>query len=254
MTNQTAIITGASSGIGKELAIQLASRHWNVFMIARRKEHLENISDTINASDAGSAAWYACDVSNEQEIKKAIKKAIEVFHDIDLLIVNAGIRKQLPSMDIDMQTVRKVYEANVFGALHTVKSALPYFLQKQKGEIIAISSVSSFCSLPRGHPYCASKSALNRHMRGLYYELKPKNIKVTTVFLGFVRTPMIENQRFKVPQIIEASVAANRIIKVIGSNKKTHFVHSLPFLFFIRFMNALPEYYHYFLFRKTGLA
>jgi short-subunit dehydrogenase len=153
-----------------------------------------------------------------------------------------------------MQMLRDIYNTNVFGALHTIKPALPYLLRKEAGQIIAISSVSSFCSLPRGHPYCASKAALNRHMRGLYYELKPKNIMVSTVFLGFVRTPMIDNHHFKVPQTIEASVAARRIIRVIGSKKKVHFIHALPFLILIRFMNSLPEYYHYMLLRKAKLA
>ena len=254
MDNKTAIITGASSGIGKELAFQLADKNWNVFLIARRKNLLKSITDEINNSNAGHADWYACDVTNKKEVEAATKKAMSSFGDISLVIANAGIREQVSIKEFDLNKIKRIYDVNVFGVLNTIKASLPYLLERGEGQIIAVSSISSFCSLPKGHPYCASKAALNKHMRGLYYELQPFKITASTIFLGFVRTPMIEGHSFNVPLVIEAAKAARKIIKSIGSKKRISFINCWHFLFFIRLMNLLPEFLHYFLFKKTNLA
>jgi len=254
MEHKTAIITGASSGIGKELAFQLADRNWNVFLIARRQNLLKSISDKINNSNAGHADWYACDITDKEEVEMAIKKAVLGFGNISLIIANAGIREQVSIEEFDLNKIKRIYDVNVFGVLNTIKASLPYLLESGEGQIIAVSSISSFCSLPKGHPYCASKAALNRHMRGLYYELKPFKITASTIFLGFVRTPMIEGHSFNAPLVIEASKAARKIIKIIGSKKKMAFINCWHFLFFIRLMNLLPESLHYALFKKTNLA
>jgi len=254
MENKTAIITGASSGIGTELAFQLADKKWNVFLIARRQNLLKSISNEINNSKAGHADWYSCDVTDKEEVEVATKKAVSGFGDISIVIANAGIREQVSIKEFDLCKIKRIYDVNVFGVLNTIKASLPYMLERGEGKIIAVSSISSFCSLPKGHPYCASKAALNKHMRGLYYELKPFKIMVSTIFLGFVRTPMIEGHGFNVPSVIEASEAARKIIKSIGSKKKMSFINCWHFLFFIKLMNLLPEFLHYFLFKKTNLA
>jgi hypothetical protein len=254
MPNQTAIITGASSGIGKELAYQLAAMNWNVFLIARRDALLSGIVEDINRLSQGKADWYACDVSDEAEVTRAVKKADNSLGSISLVIANAGAQKQVSIHDLDIEAIWRIYEVNVFGTLNTVKASLPYLKERGAGQIIAVSSISSFCSLPKGHPYCASKAALNRHMRGIYYELKHKNIAVTTVLLGFVKTSFIAHHPFKVPVAVKAKDAARKIIRIVGSKRKTVFINALPLLCFIRIMNLLPEQFHYRLFKTTKLA
>lgn len=192
LQNKVVIITGASSGIGKALAINLANKKAKVVLAARSLEKLESISKMIE-NQGGESLPIKTDVSKKEDCKNLIEETISKFGKIDVLINNAGITMFSKFENIkDPDIFRKIMDVNYFGSVYCTFYALPY-LKKSKGMIITISSLTGKGGVPTRTGYSASKHALVGFFDSLRIELMEYNVSVMLVFPGFVKSNIREN-------------------------------------------------------------
>ena len=210
-TGQTAVVTGASSGIGRSLAKRLAAAGCRVGLTARRRDELEALAGEIAAA-GGAASFAAADVADRQQTIQAIHELAEKLGPVDLLVANAGVGAPTLLDPVNIADVEKMFRVNVFGTIYSIEAVLPEMLRRRRGHLAAVSSMASYKGLPGESAYCASKAAVNVYMEGLRIHLRDKGVAVTTICPGFVRTPMTEVNEFKMPWLLEADEAARRIV------------------------------------------
>lgn len=185
-SEKVVVVSGASSGIGAEIAVQLANKGAIVVLASRNTDNLEVVCDKcrINSPDS---VYITTDVSSESECKSMIDQTIELFGRIDVLISNAGVSMRAMVNDCDTDVLKKVMDTNFWGAVYLTKYALPHLL-KSKGMIVAISSISGIKALPGRSAYTASKFALNGYMETLKIENLYTGIHVMVALPGFTAT------------------------------------------------------------------
>jgi short-subunit dehydrogenase len=181
--NKVAIVTGASSGIGKEIAKRLVKKNAIVILAARNKKKLEKVIYEIK-NEGGMAVSFPTDVTNEKECEKLIDGAVKAFGHIDILVNNAGISMRANFADTDLSVLKRVMDTNFWGTVYCTKYALPYIL-KQKGKIIGISSICGITPLPGRTGYAASKHAMDGFLESLRLENLENNLHVMLVHPGF---------------------------------------------------------------------
>ncbi len=199
--NKVAIITGASSGIGRAIAIELAMKKANVILASRNKHKLNDLMDEIN-NKGGYATAFPVDVTNEKQCKQLIKGAVKTYGKIDILVNNAGISMRANFKDVDMAVIKKVMDTNFWGTVYCTKYALPHILE-QKGTIVGISSICGITPLPGRTGYAASKHAMDGFLESLRLENIDEGLHVLLVHPGFT-TSNIRNVALNkngVPQI-----------------------------------------------------
>ncbi len=214
-------ITGSSAGIGRDLAILFAKRGYKVGLLARRIELLEQVREEI-VSKNGVASIVECDVADKEVVKAAIKKIEADLGCIDIFIANAGVKNGMNSSNFHAGEASNVFKVNVFGILNCIDAVLPGMLNRRRGHIVGISSVGAYFSVPQDPVYCASKAALSSLLEGMRIDLLPKNILVSTICPGFVKTEMIANDKNPQPCMIESDKAARLIFKAIEKKKKVY--------------------------------
>ncbi|MDX2414810.1 MAG: SDR family oxidoreductase [Bacteroidales bacterium] len=180
------IITGASSGIGKACAIEFAKSGAIVVLAARNSGNLKQVEYEINHS-GGMAFSVPTDVSKIDDCKRLINSAVKEYGKIDILINNAGISMRAAFDDIDLNVMRELMDTNFYGTVYCTKFALPY-LQKQKGTVIGISSISGLAPLPGRTAYTASKHAMDGFLNSLRQENRRRGLNVLVVHPGFTES------------------------------------------------------------------
>ena len=193
---QVVVITGASAGIGRSLALQLADEGAKVVLAARRVNRLEQIAVECRQR-GGEALAVRTDVSDEVQCKALIKMAVETFGRLDMLINNAGLAvtalfEEFP----DLQLFKHTMDVNFYGSVHCSYYALPY-LKQTRGRILAISSLGGKAALPYNTPYIASKYAMHGFYDALRMELMQHGVSVTVICPSWVRTEFHEVQMDK---------------------------------------------------------
>ncbi|MEG2428942.1 MAG: SDR family oxidoreductase [Oscillospiraceae bacterium] len=187
--NKTALITGASRGIGKACAIALDAEGYNLILnYNTSKKQAENLAKSLKNAIAIQA-----DISNETEVNEMFKKAYETFPDIDVLVNNAGIAQQLLFTDITEQEFDKMFDVNVKGMFFACKAALPQMLRNKFGKIVNISSMWGITGASCEVHYSASKSAVIGLTKALAKEVALSNINVNCVAPGVIVTEMNKN-------------------------------------------------------------
>ncbi|GIW85399.1 MAG: short-chain dehydrogenase [Gemmataceae bacterium] len=217
-----ALVTGASSGIGWELARQLALQGWKVALVARRKERLEELAQQI-ATAGGQTLVVPADVGQREQAEQAYRKVREQLGIPDLVIANAGVgRPTLVEPFVNLDDVEEMIRTNLLGVIYTLSAAIPDMLARRRGHLVAISSLAGYRGLPGESAYCASKAAVNVYLDGLRIHLRGTGVRVTTVCPGFIKTPMTENNTFYMPGLLDAPEAARRILRAIQRGKKVY--------------------------------
>ncbi|MDB2341280.1 SDR family NAD(P)-dependent oxidoreductase [Candidatus Pelagibacter bacterium] len=228
-------ITGASSGIGKALSIKFAQEGWIVAASARREgllQELTKIDQNIHS--------FPLDVTNPEQCKKVFEDIKNKFNNIEISIFGTGIHDPNSEKKFNLDKIREIMEVNYFGTMNSINSVYDYYNDKKSGQISIISSVAGYRGLPAAGAYCASKSALTSFTESLRFEMIRKNVRVSLVSPGFIKTPMTDQNDFPMPMIKSPEFAAEQIY--IGLTKKTGFEIHFPkaFTFFLKFLRILP--------------
>jgi short-subunit dehydrogenase len=188
MAGKVAIITGASSGIGKACAYEFANRGATVVLAARNEESLHELERDL-ISNGFSALAVKTDVTRLSDCKNLIDKTVSNFGKIDILVNNAGISMRALFRDVDIDVIRTLMEVNFFGAIYCTKFALPYLLDS-KGSVVGVSSIAGFHGLPGRSGYSASKFALQGFLETLRIENMKHGLHVMVAAPGFTATNM----------------------------------------------------------------
>jgi len=222
--NKNIWITGASSGIGSELAVQLAELGNTVVVSARGLEKLEAL-EQLSSSMSGSIVPLAYDVTQDEETNNIRARLEGIVSHLDIVIICAGRCEYVDDAELEIDLFRRVYDVNVFGAVNSARVALP-LLEKTstssqgKSQIVAIASLSAVTGLPRAEAYGSSKAAMIYLFNTLRLDLQ-KRIDVTIVNPGFVATEMTKQNDFPMPFMMQPAEAAQCIIKGVAKRRLT---------------------------------
>jgi len=209
--NKVVIVTGASKGIGKELALQLAEQGACLSLAARSEKQLALVEKACSSIGSKTLS-IPTDIGSEEQCRKLIKKTANKFGRIDMLINNAGINQRSFLEDLkNLNLFDKLLKVNFRGSISCTYYALPY-LKKTKGRIVGISSIAGKIGLPGFSAYCASKFALAGFLDSIRHELKINKVSVTSIFPGFVTTT-------KSAGIMPAAKCARIILKAAAERK-----------------------------------
>ena len=233
-------ITGASSGIGRALAIKFAKEGWTVAASARREKLLKELN-----VENSNIHPYPLDVTNIEQCKSVFKNILRDLKDIHICVFGAGIDKSKSEKTFDLKNIREIMEVNFFGVMNSVNSIYEFYSKKKSGQISIISSVAGYRGLPAAGAYCSSKSALISFTESLYFDMIKKNIDVKLINPGFIKTPITEKNKTPMPMIKSPEFAANEIF--IGLTQKKLFEIHFPksFTFLMKFMQILPIWLYF---------
>ena len=229
-------ITGASSGIGRALAIKFANEGWLVAASARRDNLLQELHN-----ENENIYPFPLDVTNIDQCKSVFKNIVEKFNDIEISIFSTGMHDPKSEKEFNLEKIRKIMEVNYFGTMNSINSVYSFYSDKKSGQISIISSVAGYRGLPAAGAYCASKSALTSFTESLHFEMRRKNIRVSLVSPGFIKTPMTDQNDFPMPMMKSPEYAAEQIYT--GLVKKKNFEIHFPkvFTYFLKFLRILPN-------------
>lgn len=188
--NKTVWITGASGGIGKELAIQLAKAGAKIVLTARSVDKLNTVKDSLQGD---GHLVYPMDLLKAEAIPNAVQEVLTKVGSIDVLVNNAGVSQRSLAKDTTIEVDRRIMELDYFSIVSLTKSLLPHMIERQQGLIVSISSVAGKIGTPMRTAYCAAKHALIGFMDGLRAEVHADNIKVMIVAPGSVQTDISMN-------------------------------------------------------------
>jgi len=238
-------IAGASSGIGRALAIKFANEGWQVAVSARRENLLQNLNN--NNSNIHS---FPLDIKDETNTKKVFQDIIEKFQTIDICVFCAGMHDPDAEKKLSTEKIREIMETNFFGTLNCIMAVNSYFRERKSGHIAIVSSVAGYRGLPAASGYCASKAALTSLAESLYFDFKRKNIKVSLISPGFIKTPLTDKNKFPMPMIKSPEYAAEKIF--IGLIRKNSFEIHFPksFTIFVKLLKIMPNWLFFWLVEK----
>jgi NAD(P)-dependent dehydrogenase (short-subunit alcohol dehydrogenase family) len=211
--NRIALITGAGSGIGKQLALELGKQGAAIAAIDLASEPLA----ALEAQLCGvNLAWQVADVTDRAVLGPAVAKLQERLGPVDLLIANAGIGCETSALDFRAADFERIVRVNLIGVANSVETVLPGMIERKRGHIVGISSLASFRGLPRMAGYCASKAGLNSLLDALRVELRETGIRVTTICPGWIRTPLTEQVEHEMEDLMEVDHATRVIVRAIA--------------------------------------
>src|SRR5262245_55393446 len=209
------VVTGASSGIGRAFAIEVARSGGKLGLIARRTGELAAVASEIRAA-GGKAEFRAADVAEAEPLTVAAHELESSLGPCDVALASAGIYRKTPGATLDADDVSAVVATNVLGVSNLFAAVLPSMLARKSGRLAAVASIAGLLGLPQGGAYSASKAAVITLLQSLRLDLAPQGIGVTVILPGYVDTPMItDRERRTLRGIVSAEDAARRIARAI---------------------------------------
>ena len=231
-------ITGASSGIGQALARECAKRYsrnsypknrvnigqgLNVGLVARRHSELQLLADELQS--LANCTIYTLDVRDSKALQTAAEDFIARFGVPDIVIANAGVsRGTLTQEKEDIAAFQAVFDINVMGMVHTFNPFIAAMQTAKKGQLVGVASVAGIRGLPGAGAYSASKAAAISYLESLRVEMQAFGIKVTTVAPGYIRTPMTDVNKYKMPFLMDADVFAEKFMNAIEAKRRLVFI------------------------------
>ena len=212
---QTALVTGASSGLGRGLALWYARQGVRVYAAARRRENLEALAQEARAA-GGHLEPVELDVSQGDETVARIRELDDACGGLELIIANAGFGQDSPAKRIQWESVRQTLGVNVTGAAATLCAVLPRMVERGRGHVVGVASLAAFRGLPRQAAYSGSKAFLHIFMESLRVDLRGTGVGVTCVYPGFVKSEMTSQNKFPMPFLLETEDAVARMAGAIA--------------------------------------
>ena len=195
----TAIVTGASRGIGRALAQDLARRGVRLGLVARGKEGLEELTAELPPPASGEHLALAADVAKRGELERAVTRFVKRAGRLDLVVANAGVAHYAPFADQSPGEIEEMVRVNVLGTIWTVAATLPHMLERARGHVVVVSSGAGLRAFPWAAVYGATKAADRGFAEALRHELSGTGVGVTTVFPGEVATDLHAHERERLP-------------------------------------------------------
>jgi len=256
-SDRVVLITGASSGIGRGLALELARRGARLGLLARGVnaqqaaamgavggtsssstsgpllpapsprllEVLEEVNreaGTAGSANSPQAILLPADVRDAKAMRAAANRLRQEFGHIDVMIANAGMGATTEATELEPEAVAKLLSVNVLGAVNSVAAVLPEMVKRGSGQLVAISSLSAYRGLRKSAAYCASKASLSAFFESVRIDLIGTGVDVTIVHPGFIETPLTAGRRAQMPFLMEVEYAVKKIIRAIEKRKKSY--------------------------------
>lgn len=216
-TQQVVLITGASSGIGRALAIELGRRGATLGLLARRVERLQQLAREVEAA-GGRAFALPADVADAGAVRRAADELRARCGRIDVLVANAGVAGESRD-EFDAANVAGVLSVNVIGAANSVAAVLPEMQARGRGQLVAISSLAAYRGLPKSAAYCASKAALTAMFESLRLDLHGTGVAVSIIHPGFIKTPLTARRQARMPYLMDLDDATKKIVRAIEQRR-----------------------------------
>ncbi|WP_170692298.1 SDR family NAD(P)-dependent oxidoreductase [Ruegeria profundi] len=224
-------IVGASEGLGRALAQALSERGAHLVLSARNADRLAEICATL--PNARAVPFDVTDL-------EAVRRAVAEVGEVDGLVYNAGAYEPMRTGDWDTEAVLSMTDVNYTGALRVLGETVPGFVSAGRGDITLIGSLSGYRGLPAAVGYAASKAALVSLAETMRFDLAGTGVTVRIVNPGFIKTRLTEKNNFKMPMLMSAEDAAERVIKAMSRRRfRTDF--PAPFSWVIRLLDYLPD-------------
>ncbi len=230
-------ITGASSGIGRALAIKFAKEGWQVAASARRESLLNEISK-LNEN----IIPFPLDVTDSEKCKHVFGLIKEKFENIDISVFCTGIHDPKSEKKLNLESIKKIMNVNFFGTINSINAVYEYYKNKQSGHISIVSSVAGYRGLPAGGGYCASKAALTNYAESLYFDMRRFNVRVSVISPGFIKTPMTDKNDFPMPMIETPEFAADVMFKGLTKSKVFEIHFPKKFTFIMKILKVMPNW------------
>jgi len=250
-SDKVVLITGASSGIGRGLAVELGRRGATLGLMARGAvaqkalgaavggrrstdqpvrvapspallETVKEIEQKTDSTAVDRVLLLPADVRDARAVRAAADRLREKFGKIDVLIANAGVGATTEATELDPEAVAQLINVNVIGAVNSVAAVLPEMAARKSGQLVAISSLSAYRGLRKSAAYCASKASLSSFFESLRIDLIGSGVNVTIIHPGFIKTPLTAGRKADMPFLMELDYAVNKIIATIEKKKKSY--------------------------------
>jgi short-subunit dehydrogenase len=237
--NLTILITGASSGIGAELARQLAERDCRLILIARREELLQKLIERLKGGPERHRCC-VCDVADSVSIAAVCHQLKSEGLHLDGMILNAGVGGGFNAAAMDLDSIRYQFKVNFWGTVEFIAHLLPLLLQQRQGFVAATASLAGYRGMPGSAPYSAAKSALSRFIESTRIDCHGQGVHFAVISPGFVKTPMTDKNNYPMPFMISVEKAARIIIR--GLEKKKYEIRfPRPMVLIVKLGQLLPE-------------
>jgi NADP-dependent 3-hydroxy acid dehydrogenase YdfG len=240
-TAKAVFVTGASSGLGRGLALHYARAGARVHAVARRKDELSSLAAE---APQGTIVPVPLDVTDAEELAGAIRAAEESAGGaLDLVIANAGVGRPTNARKIDWRAVKTIMDVNVTAACVTIAAALPAMVGRNQGQVAMMSSLAAFRGMPGSAAYSASKAAVHTFMESIRVDLHGTRVRATTIYPGFVRTPMTAKNKFTMPFLVELDDAVQVMARGIDRGAAT-ISYPFPMVAATRALGVLPRAFY----------
>lgn len=235
-------ITGATAGIGRELAVDYAQAGVTLGLTGRRKEKLEEAAAACRAKGA-VVHTYAVDVVDRAAMAAVVKEFLAAAGGADLVIANAGVTtNEKAALDVgDAGPIGDLLHTNVIGVVNTLVPFVPTMKAQKSGHLVGVASIAGFRALPLAAGYCASKAAVRMLMNGLGMDLARYGIACTSVNPGFIESEMTAKNTFAMPFFLSTAEASRRIRRALARKRRAYtFPWQMAIL--VRVLGVLPEF------------
>jgi short-subunit dehydrogenase len=237
------VITGASDGIGKAMAVEFARRGARLGLIARRKEMLEALATELRASGSPEVRLEAVDVTNFPAQRAALERFDTAFGGITHLVLNAGIGARTNPRADTWDEVKGCLDVNLMASLNAAEWMKPRMVERRSGTIAGVSSVAAYRGLPDSGAYSTSKAALSTYLESLRVDLAGYGVRVLTIAPGYIRTALTKKNRGEMPFLMDVDRAGRIFARGVLAGKRV-IVAPWQFKFVIGGMRLMPVWFY----------
>ncbi len=232
-------ITGASSGLGRALALKMASEGWRVAASARSQDQLQAVAALASAFP-GSIEAFPLDVTDRDAVQETVARILEDFGPPDLVVLNAGTHKPTPAARLSTKDFRQLVELNLMGTVHCLEAVLPPLRRRREGQIAIVASLAGYVGLPLAGAYGMTKAGLINLAESLEPELRAEGVTLQVVNPGFVKTPLTDRNPFHMPFLMDVESAATAFYRGLQSGG-FEIVFPRRFAYLLKLLRLLPH-------------